>query len=131
MAITLGDKLFTDSFAYDLDRDISTNGEIFDEDVINQSIEMILSTSYGERLFIPFFGSDFPLLLWENITESDESEVLDKIVTAIEFWENRITIIRPSSSVEILDGENAISVNIYYVVNKFNIVSSFKRKLIF
>jgi len=131
MAITLGDRLFTDSYAYDLDKEIISRGEIYDADVINQSIEMILSTSYGERLFMPFFGSEVPLLLWEQLSTSDETEVLRKIVESVQLWENRITIIESQSSVEILHNENALNVNIYYVINKLNITSTFKRKLIF
>ena len=40
-------------FAYDIAYKSSSKGELFDFDAINQSITNILSTTRGERLFLP------------------------------------------------------------------------------
>jgi hypothetical protein len=49
MAIT--PKQNSDHFAYDLSEKVITQGELYDDKVISQSISTILGTNYGERVF--------------------------------------------------------------------------------
>jgi phage baseplate assembly protein W len=47
----------SDIFAYDMAKNSQTDGELLNEDAINVSIENILMTNRGERVFLPDFGS--------------------------------------------------------------------------
>ncbi len=124
-------KLFTDSFAYDLSKNIQQDGEIFDQDVIEQSIESILSTLFGERIFRPTFGSLVPSVLFENLDEETGEELLDNALESLEIWEDRIIVLREQATIQILIDDNSIILNIPYVINQINITSIFKRKIRF
>ena len=124
------DSLFTDSFAYDLSKNPLSEGEIFDYDVINQSIEMILSTIRGERLFLPQLGSVLPLVIFENINETNGDETLDLILQAIELWEDRIILDKENAELIIVSDMNTIDLIIPYRLNNTNITNTFRRTII-
>ena len=50
-----------ENYAYDLSKHVTKNGDEKDESAINQSIENILLTNFGERVFRPNFGSNLLL----------------------------------------------------------------------
>jgi phage baseplate assembly protein W len=125
------DREYRDNFAYDLSKNIVTEGELHDYDAINQSIEIILSTDYGERVFLPNFGSILPSVLFENITQQSGENLLDTIISDIETWEDRITIISEQCALDIVEDENSISISIPYIVNEAGIVSSFEKVILF
>lgn len=131
MAEAINTTIFTESWAYDLSKDMFNKGEIYDEDVINQSIELILSTIFGERIFNIYVGSELASMLFENFTGGDGEGLFDSILKSIERWEDRITISYEDSTLRILSNDNAIILNIVYRINRNNIVTSFKRKIIF
>jgi len=123
-------RVYVDSFAYDISKNVITMGEVYDDDVISQSIEIILTTNYGERVFLPNFGSVLPTMIFENITVQNGEEVLDAIISDIEQWEDRISIIAEQSSIQILNDTNTILLTIPYIINRTGITSSFERKII-
>lgn len=118
-------------FAYDISKNVISKGEIFDEDVINQSIELILATILGERIFNPSFGSELPLQIFENFTNSTAESLIDRIVDAIEIWEDRIQIIHDSVEFKLSRNENSLVIGIPYYIKKQKIVSFFNKKIIF
>jgi phage baseplate assembly protein W len=123
-------KQFTDRWAYDIAQDIYHKGEVHDEDVINQSIELILSTSYGERFFNPSFGSSLPYRLFDTMSVDFGEKILDDIVVAINRWEDRITIVEDQMRMVINPDQNSFNILIPYIVKKNGKVSYFKKKII-
>jgi phage baseplate assembly protein W len=120
----------SDNWAFDLDVNISKNGEITDIDVINNSIDLILSTTIGERLFNPAFGSRLNLMLFEGFTESNCESILNTVINDIRRWEDRIIIAESKSRVYINTSEHYIILQIPYMIKKFNIGGIFTKKIV-
>lgn len=117
------------SFAYDMSKDVLKKGEIYDTDVITQSIENILSTIRGERLFLLPFGSDLPLLLFEELNPSNGERILDSILDAIETWEDRIVLLRDAARMKIETDRNMLHLWIPYYVKNTTVTTTFERKI--
>ena len=77
--MTTFNKENSDNFAYDMDKNARKGGEVVNEDAINVSIENILLTGYGERIFLPDFGSPLNRVIFETLNESTAERLLDKI----------------------------------------------------
>jgi len=118
-----------DRFAYDISKDIINEGEIWDVDVINQSIEMIIGTSYGERIFNLGFGSPIFSELFEGMTSTNSDKLVSGVIEAIETWEDRITILSSEVVLEVKN-DNSYLLSIPYIINKNNIKSIFQKKLL-
>ncbi len=125
MALNLD--LSRQKFAYDLAQNVTTKGEVFDTEAINQSIHNILSTTKGERVFLPQYGSVLPLVVFERINETNGEELLDRIIDDVEFWENRITIIRSQAKISLKIDENSLTLTIPYKIKQNGITSTFVR----
>lgn len=61
-------------------------------DCINQSIQTILSTTPGERIMLPEFGSNIPFYMFEPITPISVKMLQKDIQTALATWENRVSV---------------------------------------
>jgi len=127
----MSDILFSDNFAYDLSNDVLSKGEIFDYDVINQSIENIIMTSFGERLFSPYFGSSIGGLLFEGMSEDliNNEGMIDTLISEISLWENRIVFKRSECSFTADADNNTLILELTYIVKKNQIQNTFKRKI--
>lgn len=101
----------------DLSIDCLSNPEIFDEDVISQSIISILSTNFGERVKLSQFGSILPVQVFENINSVGGESLVSAILDSIRTWEDRISII--DSRVEFIarPNENSLEIIIPYIIN--------------
>lgn len=119
-----------DRWAYDIDKNPIDQGEIWDVDVINQSIEMILGTIYGERLFNPSFGFGLQYRIFESMSSSKAESLLDEISTAIKRWEDRITLLESEMRIIANVDKNSVIIIIPYIINRVNIKSVFKKKLV-
>jgi phage baseplate assembly protein W len=120
---------YSDNWAYDLDKNMCTNGEITNVDVINQSIEMILTTLRGERLFNTSFGSNFKLRLFDNINNEFLENLIDDTVNAIKKWETRITIIEDEVRLYVEPDNNKVTISIPYIINALRLKAEFKKKI--
>lgn len=100
----------------DLSIDCLSNPEIFDEDVISQSIISILSTNFGERVKLSQFGSILPVQVFENINSVGGESLVSAILDSIRTWEDRISII--DSRVEFIarPNENSLEIIIPYII---------------
>ncbi len=89
-----------------------------DED-IEESLSILLSTVPGERVMNPAYGCGLKLLIFENISESTVTEIKDVIERAILFFEPRIKLINIDINTEDLyDGEIKLLIN--YTVRATN-----------
>lgn len=121
-------KKYSDDWAFDLDINLK-KGEIKNVDVINQSIEIILSTLPGERLFNPLFGSNFKLKIFETIDENFLERLIDDTVNAIKRWETRINIIERDVLLTVEPDDNSVLIYIPYIINERQLKSAFYRKI--
>ena len=80
--------------------------------LINDSIQMILSTCKGSRLFEPEFGSNLCRLVFEPLDDILFSKLKVETVTALQQWEKRIVITDVNVS---KDDTNAINNNYVYI----------------
>lgn len=119
----------SDNWAYDLHKEPITNGEIWDGDVINQSIEMILSTSPGERVFNPYFGSGLIYKIFEIMTDDQAEEIIDLSVAAIKRWEDRIIVLENEVRLYRQFDKNLLVIYIPYIIKRTGIKSSFQKKI--
>jgi len=124
-------KEYSSAFAYDISKNVLSKGEIHDTDVLKQSIEMILTTGRGERLFNLNFGSVLPNYLFDFIDENSGEQLLDSVIEAITTREPRVTVLSNNASLEILEDENSIILDIPFVINRTGITTTYKKKIIF
>lgn len=122
-------KKYADDWAFDLSKNFTREGEIVNEDVINQSIEFILTTLHGERLFNTGFGSDFQLRVFDTIDKDFLSVLLDDTITAIQTWETRITIVPDDAKFQLNTDNQSIVITLPYIINARQIKAEFKKKL--
>lgn len=62
------------------------------EEDIRQSLQIIISTSIGERVMLPEFGAQLSDLMFESITQSMATLIEDRISTAIFQFEPRVEL---------------------------------------
>jgi len=119
--------MYAKDWAYDASINLLSKPEITNEQVINQSIEMILATTYGSRLFNLSFGSNFSLKLFSNMTMANLEDFLDDTVSSIERFEDRITIIKQGVSLVSDISNGTVRLTIPYVIKPRNITGEFSK----
>ena len=116
-------------YAYDISIDPINYGESVDENAINNSIENILGTSYGERVFNPSFGSILTNVLFETLTEARGEQILDQLIADIERWEDRIAIQKDKCRMELRPNDNSLYLEINYVVLNTGTNGTFSKRV--
>lgn len=91
-------------------------------DVINQSIRLILGTRIGERFNNNEFGSNINDLIFEPNDMILKDLLYYSIVTALQRWEKRITIIDVTFDEQ---NESLINIVITYKINSTHTVGSY------
>lgn len=122
---------YTQSYAYDIAKDVVSTGEVYDTDAIDQSIENIIATIFGERLFFPEFGSGLSFVLFDNVNEQSGELLLDSIIQNITTWEKRIVIDSANSRLNIDGDNNALTLSIPYYIKRNSIKNTFERRIRF
>ena len=87
-------------------------------DDIRESLQILLSTSLGERVMRPSYGCDLRIDLFDNLDNSLRAYLRDKVRTAILYHEPRIRLDDVSVQSNGLDGRVDISVT--YTVQATN-----------
>jgi phage baseplate assembly protein W len=118
------------NWAYDLSKNALSKAEILDVEVINQSIEMILATNFGERVFNPYFGSTFTLNIFDGFSQQKGESIINDLVTSIKKWENRITIDESNIKLKFTSETGVLEIYIPYVINRERIKSFFLKKIV-
>ena len=129
MAIT--PKQNSDHYAYDIAEKVISKGELYDADVISQSITNIIGTSFGERVFNLTFGSSLGFSIFEIIDQRSGEELLNKIVKELYFYlSNQITIDESNMKLNIDKTNYSISLTIPFSVKNTAKKSIYKKKFI-
>jgi Bacteriophage baseplate protein W len=104
---------------------------VSDEEDIEQSLKILLSTRHGERIMQPEYGCNLDVLLFEPINTSLIAFVKDLIEKAVLFHEPRIDLKRIEISIEqVLEG--LLLIELDYVIrstnSRYNLVFPFYLK---
>jgi phage baseplate assembly protein W len=89
---------------------------LYDIADIYQSIDNILNTVPGERLFLPEFGCDLERYLFQLISEETGFSILGEVVKAINRWEPRVVVNFGQSSVVPNGSENGYNCVASFVI---------------
>ena len=89
----------------------SSDSVVINRKAIEASLSNIFSTKIGERWFLPEFGSEHHLRLFDNIGEQTSFLILNDLIRAVETWEPRVIVNRERSSV------NPDEDNLRYVIS--------------
>lgn len=121
---------FLNNFALDLNKKVLTNVDAVDKDVIHQSLEAILLTGVGERVFEDF-GSFLQTILFHRLDENNAENLLDEIISTISRYENRITVISNSCALNISRQTQTMRLKIVYYINSDGAIGEFNKKIVF
>jgi phage baseplate assembly protein W len=89
------------------------------EDDIEQAIQIVLLTSYGERVMLQEFGAGMRAYVFEPNSAATRARIAETVRKALLDWEPRITLER----VEVTPGEeapNLVLIHVDYVVRATN-----------
>lgn len=90
-----------------------------DENDIESSLEILLSTRLGERIMVPDYGCNLDELMFKPLNLTLKTYVIDLIKTAILYYEPRIDVNKISiDPTNELEGE--LLINIEYTVRATN-----------
>lgn len=80
---------------------------------IDQSLNILLSTTLGERVMQPQYGCDLTDYVFETLNSSVIGYLKDRVKNAILFYEPRIRVeqieISPADSMDLIEGRFTIS----------------------
>lgn len=85
---------------------------------IRESLNILLSTSLGERVMLATYGVDLISKVFATLTTTTANEIATMVTRAIIEWEPRVSVENVSVSESILDGWVAISID--YMVRQTN-----------
>ena len=108
------------AFPPTFDNERGTNIMVSDEKDIEQSLKIILFTSYGERIMRPEFGSNLSDSVFDTVDSLMINTLTDNITQAIVEFEPRITLHNVDVSIEnIYDGE--LKIKLDYTIRTINV----------
>ncbi len=86
---------------------------------IEESLQILLATTPGERLMHPSYGCGLKALVFETITESTLTEIKDVVERAILFFEPRISLIKVEINADQAP-EGLLSILLEYTIRATN-----------
>jgi phage baseplate assembly protein W len=103
------------SFPPSFDIEMSTVNLVSDEEDIKQSLNILLSTSLGERVMQPKYGCNLTDYLFEPLNSSVIGYIKDLVEHAILFYEPRVLVdkieVSAQDSFDIIEGKFTISID--------------------
>ena len=94
------------------------------EQDIRESLQILLSTSLGERTMIPGYGCDLSSMTFESLTTSLVTYIKDLVRTAILRHEPRIDLNRTNLNVENAT-EGKVLIEVDYTIRNTNTRTNF------
>ena len=92
---------------------------IFDIESILQSIDMILSTPTGSRMFFPEFGINLEKFIFEPMTRAAEFSMKNEIIQKIRKFEERVEVNRNKSYVKSHYDRHQVDIFIVFEIKGF------------
>ena len=87
---------------------------VSNEEDINQSLNILLSTTLGERVMQPVYGCDLTDFLFESLSSSVIGFIKDRVKNAILFYEARIVTesidVTSDGSLDLIEGKFTIEI---------------------
>src|SRR5688572_25358303 len=119
------------SFPPAFNKEAGTVEMVSDEQDIKQSLDILLSTSLGERVMQPKYGCNLNDYLFEDLNSSTIGYIKDRVANSILYYEPRITVekidVAGDDSRDLLEGRFTITVE--YTIpgtnSRFNYVYDF------
>jgi hypothetical protein len=118
-------------YAIDLSKQSLTVSDVYDNQAILQSVENILLTIPGERVFEPEFGSELMTTVFKNINAQSGERLLDSLIASINKWEPRVTVLSKDCKLYLNPRENSLTIYISFIINKSYAKSVYSKKLSF
>lgn len=106
------------SFPPTFDKDTNSTEMLSDENDINSSLEILFSTSIGERIMQPRYGSNLKDHLFDPIDTSLKAYIRELIETAILYFEPRIKL--GNIKLDTKEEEGLIEITIEYTIRSTN-----------
>lgn len=110
------------AFPPSFNKDAGTVELVSKERDINQSLEILLSTSLGERVMQPKYGCNLKDYLFEGLSSTTIGLIKERVTQAILFYEPRIIvesiIVSAADEAAIWDGNFVIEIE--YIISQTN-----------
>jgi phage baseplate assembly protein W len=90
-----------------------------EEEDIQQSLQILLTTAQGERVMLENFGCDLNRYLFEEISQSLINDLTNMIRDAILYYEARIDVVRIAID-ESPESPGVLLINLEYTVRSTN-----------
>lgn len=92
---------------------------VSDDQDIRESLWVLFSTSLGERIMVPDYGSQLWRMVFQNITTTLMTQLADIVRQAVLYWEARIDVddvtVEPDATVAGL-----VLITVAYTIRKTN-----------
>ena len=99
----------------------------YDENAIKNSLRNLFNTKPGQRFLFPLYGLDLNQFLFEAITPINAQLIGEKIVTSIEKFETRVTVVNVNV---VADPENNLyEIDIVVQIPIFNTTTTLNTTL--
>lgn len=106
------------SFPPEFNKDEQSVKMLSDEDDINSSLNILFSTSIGERIMLPKYGANLKDYLFDPVDTSMKAYIKDLIKTAILYFEPRIEL--NDITLTAMNDEGMIEIILDYTVRTTN-----------
>lgn len=106
------------------------SGDIYkkrDAAAVKQSIKNLLLSNHYDKPFEPFYGANLTSMLFELADDQTESEVRDNIITTVEEYEPRVSIL--NLDVRVLPDQHDMRVSIEFRVISTDEIVTFTTNL--
>jgi uncharacterized protein len=119
------------SFPPSFNRNSGTVQMVSDEEDIKQSLNILLSTSLGERVMQPKYGCNLNDYLFEGLSSSTIGYIKERVANSILYYEPRIIVeqieVTADDDMDLIEGKFTISVeySIPGTNSRFNYVYDF------
>lgn len=105
----------------DLELNKQTNGDFqrdVEIDAVVNSLQNIISTMQGSRRMLPEFAIDIHNLLFEPLDEKTAEMIGNRIILAIETWEQRIEIVK--LNIDVNYDQNLYNMSLEFMLRPYD-----------